>query len=140
MTTSLLERIQGLNLKQDFPIDKVKARLQTFCEGLQAKIFPSGNGFIGIEPSFEVNMGREMKIVIEIPWRKFRTVFFRAYIPIDGFPVTLDLFGDEPIRCLNMDELDRNLGDFLEKPDILSSLKQYMDMANEEKVSHQNIR
>lgn len=39
----------------------------------------------------------------------FNDVLFRAYIPYDGFPVTLDMSVDCLIKCENIEELNDNI-------------------------------
>lgn len=73
---------------------------------------------IGIEPGFTSNLGRQMNLVMRIKPISFREVLFRAYIPTAGFPVQLDLFGEDLQSCTDKDELQEQILDFLQRDDV----------------------
>ena len=47
---------------------------------------------------------------------------FRVYIPDDGTPLWLDLFGDEPVRCESVEELRGRVLEFLALPEVRGQL------------------
>ena len=81
---------------------------------------------IEIKPGFQATIGQQQTVVVRIPEKSYRDTLFRAYIPIDGMPVTLDLYGEEPEVCQNDAELETRILDFLGKiKDRMASYREY---------------
>jgi hypothetical protein len=72
-------------------------------------------GMITVEPGHLVNLGQQYNVVLSIPGKSFRDVLFRAYMPTNGFPVTLDLFGEDPVTCDTSDALEVELVRFAQE-------------------------
>ena len=77
---------------------------------------------VDVELGFKTNLGQQMNVVVYIDPIKFRDVLFRAYIPIDGFPVSLDLFGEELQTCKDDEELQGEIIKFIKREDVSSRL------------------
>jgi hypothetical protein len=81
---------------------------------------------IEIEPGFQSTMGRQLNVVLKIERKHFRTTLFRAYVPDDGFPIQLDLFGEDAVVCGDKRELEEELLKFLDKTrDGIMSFREY---------------
>jgi len=68
---------------------------------------------VEIEPGFQANMGQQLRVIIRIEKKQFRDTLFRAYIPNNGLPIHLDLYGEEPDVCNSRDELEEKVLAFL---------------------------
>ncbi|HSN99314.1 MAG TPA: hypothetical protein VLS89_13555 [Candidatus Nanopelagicales bacterium] len=107
---------------QDATFDSVIAVLHEVADGIHTAIFrKDGRVEMRVEPGFLVNMGQQLNLVVAIDG--FRDTLFRAYVPVDGFPVTLDLFGEEGFVCKDEAELKATLIDFLKKKEVLLRLR-----------------
>jgi hypothetical protein len=82
---------------------------------------------VEIEPGFQARMGQQLRVNVRIPSKQFRDTLFRAYIPDDGVPIYLDLYGEEPERCSNSQELQEKILDFLRR--IKERMASYRDYA-----------
>src|SRR5580704_6965308 len=132
MTTakSLEERISD-TLKEDpggpTPYDEAVTTLEKAAGGLQQFLSPGSDAVqVRLEPSSRVNLGDQYRMVIRIPSQGFNDVLFRAYVPEDGFPVTLDLFDDEAPTCPDVAALEQEIVKFVDHKDVkrrLSALK-----------------
>lgn len=80
-----------------------------------------------VEPGFQASMGQQLRVNVRIPSKQFRDTLFRAYIPVDGVPIYLDLYGEEPERCGNLQDLQENILDFLRR--IKERMASYRDYA-----------
>ena len=81
---------------------------------------------IEIEPGFTSTMGRQLNVILSIPAKSFRTTLFRAYVPDSGFPMSLDLFGEEAVTCEDEQRLEEQMLDFLDKTkDGMRSYREY---------------
>lgn len=107
---------------EDTTFDTVVALLQEVANGIRAAIFRNDERVeVRVEPGFLVNMGQQLNLVIVIDG--FRDTLFRAYVPMDGFPVTLDLFGDEGVVCKSESKLRTSLISFLKKKEVKLRLR-----------------
>ena len=71
-------------------------------------------------------MGQQLRVNIRIPSKDFRDTLFRAYIPLDGLPILLDLYGEEPERCSDFQELQHKVLEFLLRlKDRMASYRDY---------------
>jgi hypothetical protein len=81
---------------------------------------------VEIEPGFQANMGQQLRVNIRIPTKQFRDTLFRAYIPVDGMPILLDLYGEEPEKCSDPQELQDKVLEFLLRlKDRMASYRDY---------------
>ena len=71
-----------------------------------------------IEPGFETELGRQLNVVVRIDSIQFRDVLFRAYVPSSGFPVSLDLFGENVRTCQDEKELRAAILEFIGRKDV----------------------
>ena len=78
---------------------------------------------------FEARIGRQVNVKIVIPERSFQDGLFRVYIPADGFPVQLDLYGEELVSCESAEKMEEELLHFLEQPGMTSRLQQMQEYA-----------
>ena len=76
-----------------------------------------------IEPGPLLGLGQQLNVVITIARTAFRSVLFRAYVPREGFPVSLDLFGEEIVRCADADALEDALLGFVRDQDVAARLR-----------------
>ena len=85
---------------------------------------------VQVEPGYMVNAGLQGRVVLAIPSRNYRDVLFRAYIPAGGYPLSLDLYGEELIPCADAQELREQVAAFLTRPDIVARLNALRDIAS----------
>ena len=84
---------------------------------------------VSVEPGYSVNLGRQWRVVIRIPATSVEQVLFKAYIPLEGYPVTLDFYSDEPTVCRNNEEMEKEIAAFVQKPEIGSQLAELKRIA-----------
>ncbi|KYG03629.1 hypothetical protein BE21_50715 [Sorangium cellulosum] len=84
---------------------------------------------VRIEPGYRVNLGQQYTFVVRVPKAGLRDVLLRAYVPVDGFPVGLDLFDGQQRRCTNLDEIETEIIGFLAQPDVKHRLLALKDIA-----------
>ena len=70
---------------------------------------------------YVVNLGREFKLVLHTD--AVDQTLFRAYVPVDGWPVSVDMNLGDPVTCGNRVELVNALSSFLGDP----STKRFID-------------
>lgn len=106
--------------------------LTEFAETLEGLLGNRRHLQVLLEPGYQTNLGLQMNVLLLIPSRAFRDVFFRAYVPPAGFPVALDLFGEEPVLCPDESKLEEELLNFLKTPQVrikLEELKRFATTA-----------
>ena len=104
--------------------------LERFAEALEAQLVP-GEIRVMVEPGYQVQMGQQLNVVVAIEARNFRDVLFRAYVPMTGFPVSLDLYGEDAVRCDDETQLADEILQFMGQPEIKSRLGMLKRMASE---------
>ncbi len=73
---------------------------------------------VDLEPGYATNLGQQFRVRLRVPARGWDQNLFRAYIPPDGFPISLDLDGEQPVTCPDAASLEQAVLDFLRKPEI----------------------
>lgn len=124
-------RLNSIDLTQSSNTEFSKSyqALRNIADSIQDKLnsgLTDAPIHIEIEPGFHSSKGRQLKLVLRIPDKSFRTGFFRAYIPDDGFPIYLDLYGEEPEKCDTIEELEDHVIEFLNQTkDNMLSYREY---------------
>jgi len=70
-----------------------------------------------------VSQGQQFKITVRVPKDHYQDVLFRAYVPFDGYPVTLDLSDDEDHECHDLASLEAEIISFLQRAGIKQRLR-----------------
>lgn len=86
---------------------------------------------VSLETGFLVNMGQQYRFIVSVGSAGYKDTFFRLYVPPDGFPTTLQLFEGETRVCHSIDDLRREIMDFLNRDAIKQRLRALMSMAKE---------
>jgi hypothetical protein len=102
--------------------DQIVSKLLDLAAAIEASMVP-GTIEVRIEPGYRVNLGQQYSFVFRVPRASFRDVLLRAYVPVDGFPVTLDLFDDNHPACKTLEELEREIIGFLGHRDVKQRLR-----------------
>ncbi len=108
--------------------DQVVSKLRDLAAAVEASLAP-GSIHVRIEPGHRVNLGEQYRFVFLVPKVEFRDVLFRAYVPADGFPVTLDLLDDKHPKCDTLDVLETEIINFLGHRDVKQRLLSLKDVA-----------
>jgi hypothetical protein len=108
--------------------DQVLRKLRDLAKAVEVSLAP-GAIHVRIEPGHRVNLGQQYRFVFLVPSVEYRDVLFRAYIPTDGFPVTLDLFDDKHPTCDTLDALETEVIHFLGHRDVKQRLLSLKDVA-----------
>lgn len=88
------------------------------------QLFGSRNEIsVALEPGYQVIDGQQFNVIIAIPSAQFQRTLFRAYIPETGYPVTLDLNGDETVLCDSPGVLGEQVAKFINSGDTQTHLK-----------------
>jgi hypothetical protein len=107
---------QALNLLRSFA-DEVQSSL---AKGHKAHLAGLA---VNVERGHVVNLGVEHRVVINAPEAGISDVLLRAYLPVDGLPVTLDILGDEDQECKSQEELVQALVAIPRHPAIAARLR-----------------
>ena len=83
-----------------------------------------------VELGHSTNLGQQLNMVALIDAVRYRDVLFRAYVPMDGFPVSLDFFGDEIIACQDENELERQILNFLQNIDVAQRIRNLAEQSD----------
>jgi hypothetical protein len=108
--------------------DQVVRKLRDLAAAVEASLVP-GSIHVRIEPGHRVNLGQQYRFVFLVPSVELRDVLFRAYVPAEGFPVTLDLFDDKHPKCDTLEVLEAEIIDFLGHRDVKQRLLSLKDVA-----------
>lgn len=103
-------------------------KLRELAEAVEAS-FPADTVRVHVEAGHRVNYGQQYNFVVDVAKMKLRDVLFRAYVPPDGFPVTLDLFDTERPECANEGELEAKVLEFLAHRDVRTRLLEIREIA-----------
>lgn len=102
--------------------DQVVSKLRDLAEAIETSLVP-GTIEVRIEPGYRVNLGQQYSFVFRIAKAGFRDVLLRAYVPADGFPVSLDLFDENHPQCATLDALEAEILGFLGHRDVKQRLR-----------------
>jgi hypothetical protein len=102
--------------------DAVVGKLQDLAAAIEASLVP-GTIEVRIEPGYRTHLGQQYSFVFRLPKASFRDVLLRAHVPVDGFPVTLDLFDDNHPACKTLEALETEIIDFLGHRDVKQRLR-----------------
>lgn len=98
--------------KEREPYNEVVATLLELADAIRRQVFAGvKNVEVGVTPGFTVNMGQQYKVQVRIiddrdqPLAAYTDTLFRAYVPLDGYPTVIDLFGEEKRKCKNKQDL-----------------------------------
>ncbi|MFO0592498.1 MAG: hypothetical protein U0441_33450 [Polyangiaceae bacterium] len=103
-------------------------KLRAIATALEASLAPDVID-VRVEAGHRVNLGQQYSLVVCVPKAGLRDVLLRAYVPTEGFPVTLDLFDDEHPKCASLDELEATILHFLSHADVKQRLLEVKDVA-----------
>lgn len=97
------------------PYGKSYEELEGIARSIERKLTEGQEESIKVDivPGFHANMGQQLRVIVRIPAKQFQDTLFRAYIPEMGMPIYLDLYGEEPERCEDFQELQGKVLDFL---------------------------
>lgn len=82
-----------------------------------------------LEAGHRLNRGQEYRFVVRVPIVGLEDTLLRAFVPTSGFPVALELDEDEQRRCTDLDQVEREILDFLALPDVKARLREVRDIA-----------
>ncbi|WP_437901295.1 hypothetical protein [Sorangium sp. So ce124] len=103
-------------------------KLRALAAAIEASLVPEIIE-VRIEPGYRVNAGQQYTFVVRVPKAGLRDVLLRVYVPVDGFPVSLDLFDGEQRRCTSLDAIETEIIGFLRHPDVKHRLLALKDIA-----------
>ena len=110
------------------PFNEAVQKLRSLAAALEASLVPSAIE-VRVEAGHRVNLGQQYSFVVRVPKAGIRDVLLRAYVPTDGFPVTLDLFDDDHPKCMDIDQLEATILRFLGHADVKQRLLEVKDIA-----------
>ena len=80
---------------------------------------------VGYEVGRNVDHGLQHNVFVRTKDGRFKDLVYRAYIPMDGFPVRLDLLQEELVTCDTMQELEDAIAAFFQTPGLKTRLTMY---------------
>lgn len=130
MASTLKEKVSSIladSANDQSGYDEAVAKLREMAEAIQDAL---GEPFsVRLEPGYRTNLGQQFKIGVRLADPVFSDILFRAYVPPDGYPVTLDLLEDEHPACRDAGELEQTLLVFLDKQPVKDQLKALRGLA-----------
>jgi len=111
---------ENLGKAQKPEFDQAYKELREIAEGIceaLSKGKPPGLE-VRLEPGYATKLGQQFRLRLGVPARKWQETLLRAYIPVDGFPINLDLGEELPKPCVNAQELQKAVLDFMNKPEV----------------------
>lgn len=75
------------------------------------------------EPGFATNFGQEWRVTVKPTARAYQQILFRAYVPLGGYPVQIDLYAEEMKTCANEAALHRVLNGFLKQKTVKEAIE-----------------
>ncbi len=84
-----------------------------------------------VASGFLVNWGQELRVVAKPRGRDFEHILLRCYVPVDGFPVRLDVYDEDLEECGTEESLRESLSAFLREGATADALRLLADQAEE---------
>lgn len=115
---SQLDQILDFSASASDPYGQTYEEIKSIAESIQRKLNDGLTGDpiqVEIEPGFKASLGQQLRINVRIPQKQYRDTLFRAYVPTTGFPISLDLYGENPEECNNAQELQTKVLGFLKQ-------------------------
>lgn len=103
-------------------------KLRELAEAVESS-FAADTVRVHVEAGHRVNYGQQYSFVLYVDKARLRDVLFRAYVPTDGSPVTLDLFDGEQHECANIEELETKVLEFFKHKDVRARLLEIRQLA-----------
>jgi hypothetical protein len=100
--------------------DGVLGVLDEFCQGVEA--FTGGGAACQRRSGFVTNLGQEWRIVVRSAAGGPEQVLLRAHVPLQGYPVKLDLYEEQLVDCPGEAELRAGLRRALSIPGIKDTI------------------
>lgn len=94
--------------------------IDRFCQSIQDYTY--GKVLCWRERGFATSFGQEWRVTVKPSADGYQQVLFRAYIPLDGYPVQLDLYAEEMKTCSNKSALQKELNVFLQQSAIQETI------------------
>jgi hypothetical protein len=117
--------------------------LRAFAQQV-AKLIDTGGASVGVELGHLVNQGQEYRVVVRAPQIHLVDILLRAFIPIDGFPVVVDMFAQGETSCASEDDLVKALVDVSKQPAVrerLTNIRQALldpELRDDDAGGHKN--
>ena len=116
----LLENLGRLDQPSDSFLE-AKSALDEAIEAIEASLANEAVE-VGYEVGHNATYGLQHNVYVRLREGRFKDIVFRAYIPFDGYPVRLDLFGDELAICEERKVLDDCLAEYFQTPELRNRL------------------
>jgi hypothetical protein len=118
-------------LKQARDVDQPPAAFAearaVLAEAIQVltKLIDNHSLKVACEVGHSVNYGVQHNVVVKESDGDFRDIICRAYIPIDGYPVTFDFMEEDLATCGNKKEMEDALVSFFGNTDLKNRIFAY---------------
>ena len=98
--------------------------LQEFCLGVE--LSTHGRVRCTLERGYVVNDGQEWHSVLQPSYGGPKQVLLRAYVPLCGWPVRLNLYDGPLVECDRRTDLMHQLQQFLQQPAVIEQIRYVM--------------
>lgn len=102
---------------------EVVGELEAFCADIEA--FKQGKLRCFLASGATTNWGQEWRPTLKSVLKGYEHVLLRAYVPVSGLPVKLDLYDRDVIECKDVEELKAALKQFLRRPNVRETIEVY---------------
>jgi hypothetical protein len=103
--------------------DEVLNVLDEFAQAVDT--FTKGKVHVTREPGFLVSVGQEYRILLQSASGGPVQPMFRVYVPLQGYPVNLDLHQDRLLPCEDRPALEIALEEFLKDPHVQAQIEYF---------------
>jgi hypothetical protein len=130
-TTFESQLMSALSAGSPAPYTKAFDAISEVARSLQVSLASPDSKFpirVQVEPGFPAEIGQQFNIVVHIPERHVTDTLFRAYTAPDG-RIALDLFGEEPLPVTDEQDLQHQILQFINRPEVKSRLMIYKKLS-----------
>jgi hypothetical protein len=102
--------------------------IDSFCQSIRD--YTSQKVECWREPGFATSFGQEWRVTIKPAARAYQQILFRAYVPLNGYPVQIDLYAGEMTKCANEAALRKVLNNFLKQRTVQETIEYLSNSAS----------
>lgn len=117
----LTSKLKALVEGPDDQFELAQKDLDRVREAIQDGIFGDSEAKVKLEPGFRTNFGLQIKMDVHTATNTY--TLFRASIPETGYPIRLDLYGEELEQVDNAAQLEERVFKFLSEPQTRATMQ-----------------
>ena len=117
----LTRKLKALVDAPDDDFEAAQRDLDQIREAIQDGVFSATPAQVKLEPGFRTNFGLQIKMDVHTATNTY--TLFRANVPETGYPIRLDLYGEELEQVDDAKQLEERVFKFLSEPQTKATLQ-----------------